>query len=447
MICKKCNYNLADNAKFCPKCGTKARDSADNQDVTTKKCPRCGTENPLSARFCKIDGYNFQHVQENAVNTQGDIEKPPDSFRVICPRCGTSYGHNVKFCRKDGARLQNVAQTETTDLSDIKSDAPQMSYHETKDITTTEDAGIVKQPIRLDSAGRAGSLTAAEISSSSKKKTIAVAAVILVMLIFAGTGSYLYLTGFLSKNQETVAATINNELKGKGLNLFCEIDKNWTAFLKGTTHNPTDKDVAAEIIRRHKGIKELKDEVTIQFTPNDVTKAIETALQDRGIKDIYAKVDEKLTVTLHGIAGNEAEKEMALKITAELGIAKEVKDNIKIQKTITQPTLPGKPYKEQQFTRQETKSKMDIKRDEEPKQQEIKPHFHTVADDPAKIEGAINKALRDAGLTGITAEVSDDMGVILKGSTMNPADKEKAFAIAKSFKGIKKIRDKIFVVQ
>jgi ribosomal protein L40E len=66
MICKKCNSSFADNAKFCPKCGTKAEEQPTVQNTPMKKCPKCGTENPSSAKFCKVDGYNFEQAEENA---------------------------------------------------------------------------------------------------------------------------------------------------------------------------------------------------------------------------------------------------------------------------------------------------------------------------------------------------------------------------------------------
>jgi len=67
--------------------------------------------------------------------------------------------------------------------------------------------------------------------------------------------------------------------------------------------------------------------------------------------------------------------------------------------------------------------------------------------DPAKLEGDINRALRNAGLSGVTAEVNDDLEVTLKGSVMSKYEKEKAFEITNRFKEIKGIKDKIFVVQ
>ena len=65
--------------------------------------------------------------------------------------------------------------------------------------------------------------------------------------------------------------------------------------------------------------------------------------------------------------------------------------------------------------------------------------------DPAKLEGDINRKLRQEGLSGVTAIVSDNLEITLKGSVGSKIDKNRAFDIAKTFK--EKIKDKIFVIE
>jgi len=82
------------------------------------------------------------------------------------------------------------------------------------------------------------------------------------------------------------------------------------------------------------------------------------------------------------------------------------------------------------------------------KSEPLKPLIE-VSTDPDKIERDINRALRKAGLTGITAAVNDNLEVTLKGSVRSNNKKNKAFKIAETFisKGNKRIRDMIFVVE
>lgn len=66
--------------------------------------------------------------------------------------------------------------------------------------------------------------------------------------------------------------------------------------------------------------------------------------------------------------------------------------------------------------------------------------------DPAKLEGDLNRALRGRDVRGVTAQVGDDGAVTLKGSA-NAADKERALQIARTFRGVKSVKDQVFVVE
>ncbi len=66
---------------------------------------------------------------------------------------------------------------------------------------------------------------------------------------------------------------------------------------------------------------------------------------------------------------------------------------------------------------------------------------------PATIEGELNRALRDAGFSGVTAVVGDDLQVTLKGSVATQEDKGKAFDLVKGKSGVGRVRDMIFVVE
>lgn len=59
MICHGCMTELSGTPKFCPKCGVCVEAPAESAQAI-KRCPQCGTENPVSAKFCKNDGYGFE---------------------------------------------------------------------------------------------------------------------------------------------------------------------------------------------------------------------------------------------------------------------------------------------------------------------------------------------------------------------------------------------------
>lgn len=427
MICNKCNNNFADTAKFCPKCGTKAEIQVAVQDTEMKKCPKCGAENPLSAKFCKVDGYNFQQTMEKATASIAKAEKPSD--KILCPKCGAAYEPGVKFCKKDGTSLQkdNPAK-EAVALPEIRSEIKEAPAIPQRSATaTTGTKGNAVKQATLPKNDKKTELPKTGEASGSKTKII-VAAAVLVLLIIAGVGGYLFFTGYIGNNPDKVAAQINDELKGKGLTVSCEIDKNWTATLKGTVRNAVDKDLATDIVNAHKEVKGLKYDVQMPLSPSEVKIAIDNALRDGGISNISTEVDDNLTATLQGVASNEVEKESAIKIATGIGKTKDVRDNIQILAAMPQPVARVKPPIVQPA----------------PKPQ---PSPQPATPDTAKIEGELNRALRNAGLRGITAEVSDDFSVTLKGSIGSANDKNRAFEIAKSFTGIRKVRDRIFVVK
>ena len=55
--------------------------------------------------------------------------------------------------------------------------------------------------------------------------------------------------------------------------------------------------------------------------------------------------------------------------------------------------------------------------------------------------------MRASGINGITAQVSDDFVVTLKGSVKSVAEKDRAFDIARQFGATGPIKDKIFIVE
>jgi hypothetical protein len=53
--------------------------------------------------------------------------------------------------------------------------------------------------------------------------------------------------------------------------------------------------------------------------------------------------------------------------------------------------------------------------------------------DPARLEGEINRLLRNNGLGGVTAQVADDFSVTLKGSATSSGNKIRAFQLVRQF--------------
>lgn len=327
------------------------------------------------------------------------------------------------------------------------------------------------------------------------------------LLVLAGAGSYLFFSGFMLKNPAKLGEQITNELKEKGLSVFCEIDKDWTAILKGTVKSPTDKEAAINIVKGHKEVKDMKINVDVQtaqkvegdtqirtdlsqFHSQPPSPAPTTVAQTAIPSITKAVIAENFTsfnpqpigvASLFRVAPGERKSLVYFAYynypkadfgEKSLGVVKWFKDGSLVHEGcdeellvdfgnyICKPRLsfsvPGRyeaklilAGKELNSTRFQVVESAVVAKKPKALKDNIKVNQppQPASPDPAKIEGDINKALRNAGLSGITAEVGDDMSVTLKGSTVNPDNKSKAFDIAKSFNGIRKVRDRIFVVR
>ncbi len=92
MKCSECNAEIADNAKFCPKCGAKVE-----KEVPVKNCLNCGEVLKDGAKFCAKCGCK--------------IEK-----ECKCPKCGTAIKDGAKFCPMCGTKIavDNVGNEKAT---------------------------------------------------------------------------------------------------------------------------------------------------------------------------------------------------------------------------------------------------------------------------------------------------------------------------------------------
>jgi len=131
---------------------------------------------------------------------------------------------------------------------------------------------------------------------------------------------------------------------------------------------------------------------------------INRALRNKGLRDVHIWVNRDLIGSLRGSVDKAEDKTIAFDIARSYKDLKEVRDNIQVKSPLP-PQI-----------------------------------------DSAKLEGEINRALRGAGIRGVTAVVSDEFDVTLRGSVTTDKQKDEAFEIARNFKGVKRVRDNIFIV-
>jgi osmotically-inducible protein OsmY len=247
--------------------------------------------------------------------------------------------------------------------------------------------------------------------------------------------------------------SLNKALADAGLNtITAQVDKELVATLSGVAANPDQKTQALNVAKGITGIKSVRDDVQAaiaetvpELLPSDVAppaalplpaahavvqpppvdkaeleRELNAQLRANGVSGVTGRVNPDMTIGLTGTVRSAAERDKALQIAGSLPNANGVRENIHIAAPQVAKLAPP---------------------------QAPQPAQQAAAIDPGKLEGDINRALRNGGAGGVTAQVGDDLSVTLKGSAGSSAEKERAMQVARQFKGVRGVKDKIFVVE
>lgn len=325
--------------------------------------------------------------QEIRVGSKPDKKKE----MLFCPKCGAPHTLTAKFCRKDGTPLN----------------------HERKDLLET--------PVQQNISGKEGLNSSKKLNILSSSGMILLSFGLLIGLILSGV--YFYLNLSLMSNPIKIEEDIISDLKKNGLDyLSVNINRDLIVTVKGIVNNPYDKDLALSLIKSRRDVKKVIDEISLITPFFVIEEKINNNLKESGIKDIYVNVDKDYIITINGTYNKYDDKNRAIRIIRSYKELKGLIDNTSLKKRDT--------------SKYEKINPATI----EGKYEEI---------NPATIEGEINRAIRNSGIKGVFAEVEENLEITLKGSVMTVEDKDKIFQIADSFKdkGIKTIKDMVFVVE
>jgi len=241
-------------------------------------------------------------------------------------------------------------------------------------------------------------------------------------VVVAGIAGTLLL--FTRSTPESIQQEIAEELRKMGLpSVTVRVDKEWVATLSGSVTNVAERDRARSFATSHKRIRSVSDAITLPPKPADLQERLNKALAEAGLHGITAAIDDQFVATLMGTAQGAVDANLAEKVAKDIpGISA-----VRIQVQVSKPPAP------------------------DDSQSQPAPHAKTYPEsdskaDPAKLEGEINRALRNAGLGGVTWAVSDDFQATIKGSVSSSSQKERSFEIVNGFPEIRKVRDVIFIV-
>jgi osmotically-inducible protein OsmY len=474
MICDSCKTEIKGTPKFCPKCGMKV-EALQAQPDAIKRCPQCGAENALAAKFCKADGYRFDSdtsvtatpgtasnnaLSNTAATTSTTALRDPVTARpsekataqvsplntsapsvtnmIICSQCGTPNAANAKFCKKDGAALV-VA-------SNVTADRPGIANVATKKATSTPPPvrPSPPRPIPMKESPpiqtRQPVTTISQAQPASSKSNVAIVVGVVAVVLAAGGGGYWYFAGHTAKTEkvaeapptvpatssapaepipsaplppsqaeatsEMVSAGITTALADAGFSKTVQTttDADLVVTLFGSVANEEEKKKVLALVKAVAGVRDVKDQLEVAQAPvavppvaNTVTPAkllpptapiasppsfnatkaqqdINRQFRDKGLSGVSIKVNADRSAVLHGTVNTAKEKEDAEVLVSASPELSGVRSMIQV--SAVAPLAPA-----------------------------------TI--DPGKLEGDINRALRNGGASGVTAQVGDDLSVTL----------------------------------
>ena len=323
--------------------------------------------------------------------TPVSAENPSSTPTKICPQCGAENSAAAKFCKRDGYAFEAKPQAAQASQSAPVSSPPPVTPLPPKAAQTP----VIPAP------------PPQEIKSSSKAPVVI--GIVVVMLLAAGAGGYYYWT---KKNSGEPAKAVT------------AAETTSTPQTQAPVAPPVDKSQEPPAVAAPSPAAPTHD-------PAQIERGLNQELRKAGLAAVMAGVDDKLHADLRGTVASKEAKEKAVGIArgydgvtgADATSVKIVMPKVRAETPVITPSPSRQP------------------------QTVVVPPPAPQKRDPAKVEGEIGRNLRASGINSITAQVSDDFVVTLKGSVKSVAEKDRAFEIARQFGAVGPIKDKVFIVE
>jgi hypothetical protein len=323
-----------------------------------------------------------------------------------------------------------------------------------------------------------------------------------VILLIGGAVAYLSYPGGTPTSPKAIERELNRRLSAQGLGVTTVITRDRTALVTGSVRNAEEKELALSIVKSHEYVEEVSDAIAatedvrtlkdrLSFVIQSMLAlknaiAADYAVNKRFLKTSDAPVigstygifvpetygafsiedDGTIKTTIRNIADEVDDKTLELKPSSDLmvwhwvsGIDQrylpfrmggEIRE-VTLRPPTPAPVKPAPPRPAANKPKPirppkplvQVRSRPALPPSPRPAALSESP----VSIDSARLEGAINRSLRNAGITGVTAEIRDDMGAVLKGTTISTTEKQKAIDIARGFHGVRDIKDIVFVIE
>ncbi|MBF0320578.1 MAG: zinc ribbon domain-containing protein [Nitrospirae bacterium] len=373
-------------------------------------CYRCKNNIPKDAVKCPVCG----------------VKAMPFVGAKTCPNCGTVNPVSARYCINDGYSFAKVTVGNITD------------DHEEEETTTAVRVKRKKHPFL---------------------KLLMWALIAIVCLVGSSIVGYqIFKPGNYLLEKHSTEALVKAGLK----DITVKVDLSRTARLTGTVRDQHEKLFAEAIVKEIPKIGKIENNIVVSKLvpkPEELEKIINNSLKSQGFPGVVVSVNTAFTASIIGTVPGEYERNKVLSIVKGNKDINNIKDNLHVNPSLSQPIVvtqdtppPHTPTPSATPTPQASAQPAPTPAPTPKPAAEPTPAPPQTATppppaDPQSLEGTINKGLKSAGLTNVTAEVNENLDVTLKGTVSSAKDKGKAFDVAKKAKGAKKIKDKVFVVE
>ncbi|MBU2537807.1 MAG: BON domain-containing protein [Proteobacteria bacterium] len=324
--------------------------------------------------------------------TPVSVESPASTPTKICPQCGAENFATAKFCKRDGYSF----------------DAKPQAAQATQSVPANSPPPVPPPPPSKEPQSSVNSTPPLQTIKSSSKVPIIIG-IVVVLLLVAGAGGYFY---WAKKNS------------GESTNAATEAETTSKPQAKITAPPPAIKSQEQPVVAAPSPVPSAYDSAQVE-------RGLNQELSAAGLAAVVASVDDRLRTDLKGTVVSKVEKEKAV------GIARGYSGVTGVDATAVKIVPPKVRSEVPVVTPFSTRQPQPV----------VVPPAALQKRDPAKMEGEIGRNLRVSGINGITAQVSDDFAVTLKGSVRSVAEKDRAFDIARQFGAVGRIKDKVFIVE
>lgn len=353
---------------------------------------------------------------------------------MYCSNCGTRLGDQAVFCSNCGTRVLAPA----LDASNGAPPEPSPDAREAAPVPAPPDSpGQAQDALAASPPGAPGGASA---------RRLLIAAALACAGIVVG---YLYWTGYVGNRHETVAGEIRSTLAANRFTgVEVSVSRQWVATLSGVVESESRRRQLLTVLQRHDDIRAVESEgLRVRPEPDEVAKSLMAELDSAGPGLGALKVDvmPDYSATVSGAVASDQDAEKVRELIQKSGWIARAQFDLTVSAAGAAASVPASPETRTASTAEPAPQNAGAVAAAPTRESGASPAAAVPASSKAAVE-TVNGALRQAGVSGISAGAGPGQAVVLKGAVSSRAAKEAALELARRAAPGFAVRDQVFVV-